>query len=80
MGMGRAVGVELPESVDELRKESLAGALEAADAAHVWDLCSAEPLSKQVHEGVVVLPGAVVFDARHVFWKSGNARRHGKSN
>ena len=41
--MGRAVGVELGELVDELSKELLAGALEAADAARVSNLSSAEP-------------------------------------
>ena len=43
-GMGRAVGVELWELFGELGKEPLAGALEAADAAHVRDLCPAVPL------------------------------------
>ena len=32
------------ELVDELSKELLVGALEAADAAHVWSLSSAGPL------------------------------------
>ena len=41
--------------------------LEAADAAHVWNLSSAEQLWKQVRGEVVKLPGAVVFDARHDF-------------
>ena len=42
--MGRVVGVELRELVDELIKEPLAGALEAADATHVSNISSAEPL------------------------------------
>ena len=67
--MGRADGVEVWELVDELGKEPIAGALEAADAAHVRNLSSAEPLRKQVHEKVVELPDAFVFDARHVFLK-----------
>ena len=44
LGMGRAIGVELWKWVSELSKELLAGALEAADTAHVWNLSSAEPL------------------------------------
>ena len=62
------VGVELGELVDDgPSKEPLAGALEAADAAHVRNLSSAEPLWKQVHDEVVELPDAIVFDARHGF-------------
>ena len=49
--------------------ELLAGALEAADAAHVRNISPAEPLCKQVHEEVVELPGAVVLDARYGFKK-----------
>ena len=44
LGMGRAIGVELWKWVSELSKELLAGALDAADTAHVWNLSSAEPL------------------------------------
>ena len=43
-GMGRAVGVGLWKLVGELSKELLAGALQAADTAHVWNLSPAEPL------------------------------------
>ena len=50
--------VELWELVDELSKEPLAGALEAADAANVLNLSSADPLLDPVHEEVVELPGA----------------------
>ena len=38
------LGVKLGELAGELSKEPLAGALEAADAAHVSNLSSAEPL------------------------------------
>ena len=53
-------------------KEPLAGALEASDAAHLWDLSSAEPLGTQVHEEAVELLVAVMFDARHGFCKDGH--------
>ena len=43
-GMGRAVGIELWDLFGELGKEPLAGAFEAADAAHVRNLSPAEPL------------------------------------
>ena len=39
------------DSVDALGEEPLAGALLAADAAHMCGLGSAEPLRKQVREG-----------------------------
>ena len=39
--MGWVVGVGLWESVGELSKGPLAGALEAADAARVWNLSPA---------------------------------------
>ena len=42
--MGRVVGIGLGELVGELSKEPLKGALEAADAAYVSNLSSAEPL------------------------------------
>ena len=42
--IGRAAGVGRWELVGELSKEPLASALEAADAAHVRDLSSAELL------------------------------------
>ena len=42
--MGGAVGVKLGELVDEPSKEPLEGLLEAADAANVFNLSSAEPL------------------------------------
>ena len=42
--MGGAIGVELGEMVDELSKEPLVGVLEAANAAHVCNISSAEPL------------------------------------
>ena len=43
-GMGRVAGVECGKLVGELSRELLAGAHEAADAAHVWNISSAEPL------------------------------------
>ena len=43
-GMGRAVGIELWELVDEPSKEPLIGVLDAADAAHELNLSSAKPL------------------------------------
>ena len=42
--MGGVVEVKPGKLVDELSKEPLAGALGAADAAHVCNLSSAEPL------------------------------------
>ena len=59
--------VELGELVGELSKEPLAGLLEAADAAHVCNLSSAEPLWELVNEEVVEQHGAAVLDARHDF-------------
>ena len=53
--MGRACGVGLWVLVGVLIRELLAGALEAADAAHGWNLSSAEPLLKQGHGKVVEL-------------------------
>ena len=66
-GMDRAVEVELGELVDEPSTDPLASALEAAGAAHVWYLISAEPLLNQVQDEVDELPGAIVVDARHGF-------------
>ena len=44
LGMGRLVGVELWELVNELSKEPIAGALEAADTAHAKNHSPAELL------------------------------------
>ena len=65
--MGRIVGIGLWELVSELSKELLAGALKTADAALVCNLNPAESLPKQVRKGVMELPDAAVFDARHGF-------------
>ena len=59
--MDRVVGVELWESVGDLGKEPLAGALEAAGAVQVWNLSPAEPLRKQVRKELVGLPDAATF-------------------
>ena len=64
-GMGRVAGVECGKLVGELSRELLAGAHEAADAAYVWNISSAEPLGKQVHEEDEDPPDAAVFDTRY---------------
>ena len=66
-GIGRAVEVERVDFADEPGEGPLAGALAAADTAHVLVLSPVEPLRKRVHEEVLELPDIAVFDARYCF-------------